>query len=98
MLPSLGTMSLPRIEHFRSGIIRNRKSVRGKLTVSRGSRAHVGVDLSLICASAAAKSQYLENLFKKIYEWLNRQGGRRICASYNSDSGLRLCAGAGDLS
>lgn len=32
----LGTMSLPRVKHFRTGVIRQSKSVRGKLTVSRG--------------------------------------------------------------
>jgi Tfp pilus assembly major pilin PilA len=32
----LGTKSRPRIKHFRTGIIRQSKSVRGKLTVSRG--------------------------------------------------------------
>jgi hypothetical protein len=32
----LGTMSLPRVKHFRTGVIRLSKSVRGKLTVSRG--------------------------------------------------------------
>jgi cytoskeletal protein RodZ len=32
----LGTMSLPRVKHFRTGIIRQSKSVRGKQTVSRG--------------------------------------------------------------
>jgi hypothetical protein len=32
----LGTMSLPRVKHFRTGVIRQSKCVRGKLTVSRG--------------------------------------------------------------
>jgi hypothetical protein len=32
----LGTMSLPRVKHFRTGVIRQSMSVRGKLTVSRG--------------------------------------------------------------
>jgi hypothetical protein len=32
----LGTMSLPRVKHFRTGVIRQSKSIRGKLTVSRG--------------------------------------------------------------
>lgn len=32
----LGTMSLPRVKHFRTGVIRQSKSGRGKLTVSRG--------------------------------------------------------------
>jgi hypothetical protein len=31
-----GTMSLPRVKHFRTGVIRQSKSVRGKLTVRRG--------------------------------------------------------------
>ena len=34
-----GMMSLTRLGHFRSGIVRQSKSVRGKLTVSRGCRA-----------------------------------------------------------
>jgi hypothetical protein len=33
---SLGTTSLPRVKHFRTGVIRQSKSVRGKLMVSRG--------------------------------------------------------------
>ena len=33
----LGTMSPPRVKHFRTVIIRQSKSVRGKLTVSQGS-------------------------------------------------------------
>jgi hypothetical protein len=32
----LGMMSLPRAKHFRTGVIRQSKSVRRKLTVSRG--------------------------------------------------------------
>jgi hypothetical protein len=51
----LGTMSPPRVKHFRTVIIRQSKSVRGKLTVSQGSsiilRMHPNVraDFPYLC-------------------------------------------------
>jgi hypothetical protein len=48
-----GMMSLTRLGHFRSGLFGNRKSVRDKLTVSRGCRALCLSWLSLCCEPAA---------------------------------------------
>jgi hypothetical protein len=38
---SIGTISLPKIRHLRSGIIRQSKGVRGQLTVSEGDRSSI---------------------------------------------------------